>query len=193
MGNRDEIGSMSLALNEALKSIRELLQRVRQTVRDLGIVSGELATTADGMAQGAQAQAAGLEETSASLEEMTATARHNADHAEMANAVATHSRVSAEKGKTVIAAAVAAMNDINESSEKISGIASAVDEVAFQTNLLSVNAAIEAARAGEEGRSFAVVAEEIRHLSRRSAESARGIGQLIEDSLQTVERDRGHR
>ena len=186
--HRDEIGCMSLALNEALESIREVLQRVRLTATELGTFSVELAATADGMAQGAQAQAAGLEETSASLEQITATARNNAEHAEKANAVATHSRVSAEKGNTVVAAAVAAMNDINESSVKISEIASAVDEVAFQTNLLSVNAAIEAARAGEEGRSFAVVAKEIRHLSTRSAESAQSIRQLIKDSLRTVER-----
>ena len=80
------------------------------------------------------------------------------------------------------------MLDIQNSSQRISQMASAVDEVAFQTNLLSVNAAIEAARAGEQGKSFAVVAEEIRGLSYRSAASAREIRELIEESLRTVEK-----
>jgi methyl-accepting chemotaxis protein len=88
----------------------------------------------------------------------------------------------------VVSAAVDAMKAIDESSRKISDIASAVDEVAFQTNLLSVNAAIEAARAGEEGKSFGVVADEIRALARRSAESAHSIRNLIRDSISTVER-----
>jgi methyl-accepting chemotaxis protein len=128
-----------------------------------------------------------LEETSASLEEITATARNNAEYARKANNVALQSREVAQKGHGVVEAGVHAMNEINESSQKISQIAAAVDDVAFQTNMLSVNAAIEAARAGESGRSFAVVAEEIRNLSRCSAESARDIRNLIVDSLRTVE------
>jgi methyl-accepting chemotaxis protein len=186
--NKDEIGSMGAALNEALESTRAVLQKVRETVAGLGTVSAELVTTADGMAAGAKTQAAGFEQTSASLEQITVTARNNAEHARQASEVAIHSHQVAQKGHSVVAAAVEAMFDINESSEKISQVVSAVDDVAFQTNLLSVNAAIEAARAGEQGKTFGVVAEEIRNLSKRSAESARGIRKLIQDSLHTVKK-----
>ena len=188
IGSRDEIGTMSLALNQMLESTRAVLQNANDTATKLGTLSVELAKTADGLAQGAQAQAAGLEETSASLEQISVTARNNAEHARLANRVANQSREVADKGRTVVAASVLAMSDIHDSSEKISRIASAVDEVAFQTNLLSINAAIEAARAGEEGKSFAVVAEEIRHLSKRSAGAARDIRKLIGESVQTVEK-----
>ena len=186
--NHDEIGSMALALNTALESTCEVLRNVQQTAESLHSVSGELATTAQGMSQGANAQAAGLEKTSASLEQISATARNNTEHARQANVAATLSREAAQKGHDVVNDSVHAMNDIQESSVKISQIASAVDEVAFQTNLLSINAAIEAARAGEQGKSFAVVAEEIRALSSRSANSARDIRNLIQESMRTVEK-----
>jgi methyl-accepting chemotaxis protein len=185
--NEDEIGTMGAALNAALESTRSVLQKVRETTGELGKLSTELATAADGMSTGAEAQAASLEKTSANLEEIASSARSNAKHARQASKVARDSREVATKGHGVVAAAVHAMSDINESSEKISRIVSVVDEVAFQTNMLSVNAAIEAARAGENGQSFGVVAAEIRNLSRRSTDSARGIRDLIEASLHTVE------
>ena len=186
--NHDEIGSMALALNTALESTCEVLRNVQQTAESLHAVYAEVATTAEGMSQGANAQAAGLEKTSASLEQISATARNNTEHARQANVAATLSREAAHKGHAVVNDSVHAMNDIHESSLKISQIASAVDEVAFQTNLLSINAAIEAARAGEQGKSFAVVAEEIRSLSSRSANSARDIRNLIHESMRTVEK-----
>src|SRR5690348_18471714 len=120
------------------------------------------------------------------MEEMTSTVKQTADNAGQANQLAMAARQQAEKGGTVVSAAVTAMNGINAQSKKIADIIGVIDEIAFQTNLLALNAAVEAARAGEQGRGFAVVASEVRSLAQRSADAATEIKQLIADSEEKV-------
>jgi methyl-accepting chemotaxis protein len=184
----DEVGQMAAALNDALAKLRTTLHDVAAHAAEASVSSQELAAAANAIAGGAQRQAASLEETSASLEQITATVRQSADNAKQASQVAAGSRDSAERGREVVAAAVTAMGEINTASAKISDIISTIDEIAFQTNLLAVNAAVEAARAGEEGRGFAVVATEVRTLALRSAGAAKEIKTLIQDSLGKVEK-----
>ncbi|SET36758.1 methyl-accepting chemotaxis protein [Thorsellia anophelis] len=131
-------------------------------------------------------QASSLQETAASMEELTATVKLNADNARSASELAQASTKTAIKGGEITETVVITMKDITESSQKIGAITSVIDGIAFQTNILALNAAVEAARAGEQGRGFAVVAGEVRNLAQRSAQAAREIKQLIDESITRV-------
>jgi methyl-accepting chemotaxis protein len=188
---KDEVGQMAQALNRAVEKLNSTLQEVAESAANASTSSQELAAAAESIASGAQEQAASLEETSASLEEITAAVRQSADNANQASQLASSSKDSALQGQEVVSHAITAMAEINSASAKISDIISTIDEIAFQTNLLAVNAAVEAARAGDEGRGFAVVASEVRSLAQRSAVAAKEIKVLIQDSLRKVDAGSG--
>jgi len=187
MQSGDEVGKMAEALNSAVERLNHTMQQVIETAGNASSYSQQLAAASEAIASGAQEQAASLEETSASLEQITAAVRQSADNAQQASQLAAGSKDSALQGQDVVAKAITAMSEINVASAKISDIISTIDEIAFQTNLLAVNAAVEAARAGDEGRGFAVVASEVRSLAQRSSGAAKEIKVLIQDSLRKVE------
>jgi methyl-accepting chemotaxis protein len=188
VASKDEVGQMANALNATVDKLRSILRDVAKQASSTRTSSSSLAEAAGKISSGAQEQAASIEETSASLEEITSAVRQSADNAKQASQLATGSRESAEQGQGVVSGAIAAMAEINVSSAKIADIISTINEIAFQTNLLAVNAAVEAARAGEEGRGFAVVATEVRSLAQRSAEAAKEIKGLIQDSVEKVQK-----
>jgi methyl-accepting chemotaxis protein len=173
--------------NATAERLSSTMQQIQLTADLVNSGAQELARGNENLSQRTEEQASSLQETASSMEEMTSTVKHNADNAAQANQLAAAARGLANKGGEVVGRAVTAMGEINESSRKIADIIGVIDEIAFQTNLLALNAAVEAARAGEQGRGFAVVASEVRNLASRSAEAAKEIKGLIQDSVAKVD------
>ena len=181
-------------MGQLADSLRHMQSELVRTVGDVrsgadAIYSGasEISAGNNDLSSRTEQQAASLEETAASMEELTATVKQNAENARQASHLALSASETAQKGGKVVDNVVQTMRDITASSQKIADIISVIDGIAFQTNILALNAAVEAARAGEQGRGFAVVAGEVRNLAQRSAQAAREIKSLIEDSVGRVE------
>lgn len=174
------------SINGSIDKINEIVGQITESADFINTSSQEIASGNNNLSQRAEQQASSLEETASSMEELTSTVKNNADNAQQANQVASTAKQLAEQGGTVVKSAVQAMQEINQSSNKIAEIIGVIDEIAFQTNLLALNASVEAARAGEHGRGFSVVATEVRNLAQRSATAARESKDLIQNSVQKV-------
>ncbi|WP_276203013.1 methyl-accepting chemotaxis protein [Herbaspirillum rhizosphaerae] len=184
---KDEISALVGAFSNMNVSLAQLISNVRRSAKVITAASREIAIGNNDLSQRTESQASSLQETASSMEVLTATVKKNAANAEHANALALSASNFAVKGGQAVGDVVETMASIKQSSDKISGIISVIDGIAFQTNILALNAAVEAARAGEQGRGFAVVASEVRVLAQRSAAAAKEIKGLIDDSVGKVE------
>ena len=184
---RDDRSSLLHSIQTMREGIAGIVARVRDGSESVATASSQIAQGNMDLSQRTEQQAAALEETAASMEQLGATVRQNADNARQADQLAHGASDVAVKGGEVVGQVVETMKGINDRSKKMSDIIGVIDGIAFQTNILALNAAVEAARAGEQGRGFAVVASEVRNLAGRSAEAAKEIKNLINDSVQRVE------
>ena len=183
----DEAGQLMAALFAMQRSLSSLAQGVMTSAYHIDVGALEIARGNESLAARTEQQASALQEAASNMEEISTTVKQNIDNAKAANELVQEAGSIASRAGVAMGQVVGTMGSIASSSRKITDIISVIDGIAFQTNILALNAAVEAARAGEQGRGFAVVASEVRSLAKRSADAAKEIKTLIEDSVQQVE------
>ncbi len=182
-----EMGRLMASLDIMRLSLASIVKDVDHSVGIVRPASRDIADGNEDLSSRTEQQAASLQETASSMEQMTATVKQNASNAREASGLSSNAASSVRESGEVMGEVVATMGRITDSSRKVSEIIGVIDSIAFQTNILALNASVEAARAGEQGRGFAVVASEVRNLAGRSADAAREIRTLIDGSAQEID------
>ncbi|MFB9866065.1 methyl-accepting chemotaxis protein [Vreelandella sulfidaeris] len=182
-GDNRSIMASQVAMAQQLQTI---VAQVRTSAEAVSNNSEQIAEGNNDLSSRTEQQASALAETASAMEQLNSTVKLNADNSEQASQEAASASNTAKQGGEAVNQVVTTMNDLNKSSQEIAGIISTIDAIAFQTNILALNASVEAARAGEHGRGFAVVAEEVRRLAQRSADAAKEINVLITSNLERV-------
>jgi methyl-accepting chemotaxis protein len=181
-----EIGVLLEHIKTMSTNLAEIFQQVRASADVIDGAAREIAAGHVNLSQRTEEQASTLEETASGMEELASTVKQNAETCELASGLSRNADEVAQRGAQTVHRVVERMAMIDQSSRKIADIIGVIEGIAFQTNILALNAAVEAARAGEQGRGFAVVASEVRSLAQRSAQAAKEIKALIEESAGNV-------
>lgn len=181
-----EFGKVVEYFNTFVDRLGMVMLEIRSGAGNIAGATREIADGNADLSSRTEMGASALQQTAASIAQIAASARDNADSSRLASEMAVDACVSAKDAGAVVAGIVTLMRSIDESSRRITEIISVIDGIAFQTNILALNAAVEAARAGQQGRGFAVVAAEVRSLAQRSADAARQIKTLIDESVARI-------
>jgi methyl-accepting chemotaxis protein len=177
---QDELGVLLLNIKNTIERLRDVVQNISGSAENIASASFEMSSTSQKLSEGTSEQASSTEEVSSSMEEMAANIQQNADNSAQTHQIAQNSLDSLKVGSERIFGAIDAMTTI---AEKIS----IINDIAFQTNILALNASVEAARAGEHGRGFSVVAEEVRSLAQSSKEAAKEIEIVVKNGLKLAD------
>ncbi|MDT0590147.1 methyl-accepting chemotaxis protein [Halomonas sp. PAR8] len=185
---RDELGQLVDALDIMRKSLGSIVNDVNGGIAIVTPAAHDIARGNEDLSARTEQQAASLQQTASSMEEMTTTVQHNSDNARQASGLAEENANESGASGELMQRAVSTMDEITAGARRMTEIIDVIDSIAFQTNILALNASVEAARAGEQGRGFAVVAQEVRNLASRSADAASEIRQLIDGSAQQIDK-----
>ncbi|MEL7605243.1 MAG: methyl-accepting chemotaxis protein [Sedimentibacter saalensis] len=183
-----DFNSIVISLKQISSYLNRMVRQVNESAEQVACGSEQLAGGAQALSQGATEQASSVQELSATISEISEQINDNARNAGKAKEASLESAAQVENSSNYVKEMNDAMSEINETSKEIAKIIKVIDNIAFQTNILALNASVEAARAGSAGNGFAVVATEVKNLALKSAEAAKNTEQLIENALKAVEK-----
>lgn len=183
---KDELGELSDAFVAMRKKLVYTLKIVEDSANNITMAAKELSEQNTDLAHRTESQAASIEETSASMTEISSTIINSAEHSVNGSKMILASKSSVENAGNIIAETTSNIEEVHDASSKIKDITKIIEDIAFQTNILALNASVEAARAGEQGKGFAVVASEVRNLAQTTQTSVKSITDLIENVYEKI-------
>src|SRR6056297_1371413 len=181
-----EKDTLGKAFKEMVAALNELLSQVNNSVEQVNSGADQVSQASQNLSQGATEQASSLEEITSSTNEINSQSKQNAENATEALSLAKQATSDAEKGNQQMLDMTGIMERINASSDQINKVVKVIDDIAFQINLLALNANVEAARAGKYGKGFAVVADEVRNLAVKSTDSVKETTQMVEETVTNI-------
>ncbi|MDA0045641.1 methyl-accepting chemotaxis protein [Brachyspira hyodysenteriae] len=188
---KDELGELSDAFVAMRKKLVDTIVTVEESANNITMAAKELSEQNTDLAHRTESQAASIEQTSASMTEISSTIRDSAEHSINGSKMILDSKSSVENAGNIISETTTNIEEVHDASSKIKDITKIIEDIAFQTNILALNASVEAARAGEQGKGFAVVAAEVRNLAQTTQTSVKSITDLIENVYDKIDKATG--
>ena len=184
--SNDELGMLSNSFDAMREKLTEIITKVKDELEDIKELTENLVNGNNNLSRRTEEQASSLQETASSMEEMASTIKSSTDNAIVGNNMMLESKESIEKAGNIVLETTNNIGEVNEASEKIKNITKIIEDIAFQTNILALNASVEAARAGDQGRGFAVVASEVRNLAQNTQSSIKDITELVNNTYESI-------
>ena len=183
---KDEWGDIARGWDKAMNNFNKVINTVKNSAEQVSTAANEVLAGNNDLSERTESQASSLEETAASMNQMASAIKESAENVATSTSMVSEAKEHLNKAGEIVEDSVSKMDDVYEASNKIMDITKLIENIAFQTNILALNASVEAARAGDQGRGFAVVASEVRNLAQNTQESVKNITSLITDSNEKI-------